>query len=102
MKVIVWILGGMVAALIVIILLAMMRSSIDPVEFVPEPNMGLTGMLASNDAIKSVTLLLEGVGFGPEDIAIGLDDWMYTGYRDGRIVRFHASGRPGSTLLAGG
>ena len=92
MKLIVWILGGMVAALIVIILLALMRSSIDPVEFVPGPNTGLTGSLIPNDAIKSATLLLEGVGVGPEDIAIGLDDWMYTGYRDGRIVRFRASG----------
>ncbi len=92
MKVIVWILGAMVAALIVIVLLALLRSDIDPVEFVPDPNMGLTGMLAPNDAIKSVTLLLEGVGVGPEDIAIGLDDWMYTGYRDGRIVRFRATG----------
>jgi len=92
MKVIVRVFGGIVAALVVIVLLALMRSDIDPVEFVPGPNTGLTGNLAPNDAIKSATLLLEGVGVGPEDIAIGLDDWMYTGYRDGRIVRFRATG----------
>jgi sugar lactone lactonase YvrE len=102
MKVIIWVLGGIVAALIVVVLLALMRSNIDPVEFVPGPNMGLTGSLAPNDAIKSATLILEGVGVGPEDIAIGLDGWMYTGYRDGRIVRFRASGEHEEFANTGG
>ncbi len=92
MKFIVWMLGGIVAVLLLVLVFALLRSNIDPVEYVPGPNSGLTGTLAPNDAIKSATLLLEGVGVGPEDIAVGIDGWMYTGYRDGRIVRFRATG----------
>lgn len=102
MRVIVWILGGIVAALLIFVVFAMMLSNVDPVEFVPAPNKGLTGNLTPNDAIKSATLLLDGVGVGPEDIAVGIDGWMYTGYRDGRIVRFRASGEYAEFANTGG
>jgi sugar lactone lactonase YvrE len=79
---------------------------IDPVAWTPPPNPGFTGRFAPNDALADVELLLEGVGTGPEDVARGPDGRLYTGYGDGRIVRFppdrpsaietfvHTGGRP--------
>jgi sugar lactone lactonase YvrE len=49
-----------------------------------------------------LSALLRGVGVGPEDIAIGPDGWMYTGYRDGRIVRFDAKGQHEEFVNTGG
>lgn len=102
MKMMARMLAGIVAALLLIVVIALLRSNIDPVEFVPPPNSGLSGFLAVNDALKSATALLDGVGVGPEDIAIGIDGWMYTGYRDGRIVRFRADGEYAEFANTGG
>ena len=52
----------------------------------------VVGAFAENDALGEMSALLGGVGVGPEDIALGRDGWMYTGCRDGRIVRFNANG----------
>ena len=40
----------------------------------------------------AVTLHLEGVGVGPEDVAVDEAGRVYTGYEDGRIVRFTPGG----------
>lgn len=51
----------------------------------------------------TVTLHLEGVGVGPEDVAVDEVGRVYTGYEDGRIVRFMPGGEPEVfALLPGG
>ena len=40
----------------------------------------------------AVTLHLKGVGLGPEDVAVDAAGRVYTGYEDGRIVRFTPGG----------
>lgn len=92
MKIVVWAIGIIVLGAVALLVYALARSKVDPVAWEPGPNPGLTGMFAPNEAIGSASMLLQGVGVGPEDIAMGRDGWMYTGYRDGRIVRFNAAG----------
>jgi len=46
----------------------------------------------------AVTLHLEGVGVGPEDVAVDTAGRVYTGYEDGRIVRYTPGG--GSEVFA--
>jgi sugar lactone lactonase YvrE len=62
--------------------------SIEPLAWTPPPNPGFTGAYAVNDALAEAELLLENVGRGPEDVARGPDGKLYTGFNDGRIVRF--------------
>lgn len=71
---------------------ALTLSKIDPISFEPDPNAGLEGAFAPNTLLADVERLLDGVGTGPEDIAVGPDGALYTGYRDGRIVRFTPAG----------
>lgn len=102
MKTFAWIVGGAIVLLILLLAIAFLRADIDPVDIQHPPGAGLSGTLAPNDAIKSASLLLDGVGVGPEDIAVGQDGWMYTGYRDGRIVRFKANGEHSEFSNTGG
>lgn len=80
------------AVLLVLLLAAALPAPIDPVAWTPDPDPGLTGPYAPNDRLASVERLLEGVGTGPEDVACGPDGTYYTGFADGRIVRFAPSG----------
>ena len=38
--------------------------------------------------MNEADLVLQSFGHGPEDITKGHDGWIYTGYEDGRVVRF--------------
>jgi sugar lactone lactonase YvrE len=60
---------------------------IDPVAWTPDPDPGLTGVFAANDALTRVTPLARGAD-GPEDVELGPDGWLYASLRDGRIIRF--------------
>lgn len=102
MKTFAWIIGGATLLLVLLLVVAFLRADIDPVEIRHGPGDGLSGTLAPNDAIKSADMLLSGVGEGPEDIAVGVDGWLYTGYRDGRIVRFNESGEHAEFSNTGG
>lgn len=66
--------------------------SIDPVAWKPPPAPAMTGVYAPNDALVRVRRLADGYGPGPEDIAVGPGGTIYTGYEDGRIVRFDRNG----------
>jgi sugar lactone lactonase YvrE len=61
---------------------------IEPVAWDPPADPGLTGPFAANETLASAERLLEGVGIGPEDVALGPDGHVYTGFDDGRIVHF--------------
>ena len=62
---------------------------IDPVAWDPPAAPPLHGgPHAPNERLAAVERLVEGLGEGPEDIALGPDGMLYTGLADGRIVRF--------------
>jgi sugar lactone lactonase YvrE len=67
-------------------------SPINPVPWQPAPNPGFTGEFLPNSKLSSIDKVMSGVGIGPEDIAKGPNGYYYTGYRDGRIVRFDSDG----------
>ena len=67
------------------------RPGFEPVAWQPPPNPGLTGDFAPNAALSGVSLLLPGVGRGPEDVTRGPDGYYYSGFEDGRIVRFRGA-----------
>lgn len=68
-------------------------SEVRPVAWQPDADPGLNGLyeqnnkLVENDNKQRQRLILNGFGKGPEDIVIGDDGYLYTGYEDGRIVR---------------
>lgn len=64
----------------------------EPVAYTPPPNPGFKGDFVSNTKLLATEKLLEGKGIGPEDITFGPDSLLYTGYEDGRIVRFSLDG----------
>lgn len=78
----------------VIILLYFLTWPVDfePVAYTPPPNPGLKGEFEKNNLLKNTKKLLEGKGIGPEGIAISADSFLYTGYGDGRIVKFSMDG----------
>lgn len=59
----------------------------------------LEGVYASNEALAAAQRLAEGVGEGPEDVAIDRNGNLYVGYVDGRIVRFNAQGENPQELI---
>ncbi len=75
------------------IVIAWSTSAVRPLAWTPDPDVGLTGVYASNERlfergnIAVQQQFLREVGKGPEDIVIGADGYLYTGYDDGRIVR---------------
>lgn len=76
-----------------VLLIMWVISPVRPVAWSPDPDDGLRGVYTPNDALfgrDSVAMqqqFLLDVGKGPEDIVIGEDGYLYTGYDDGRIVR---------------
>ncbi|MEJ2513679.1 MAG: SMP-30/gluconolactonase/LRE family protein [Gammaproteobacteria bacterium] len=65
---------------------------IEPVAWDAPEAPALEGIFAPNDALASATRLGEGVGTGPEDVAIDPHGDIFVGYEDGRIVRLDPSG----------
>ena len=80
--------------LILILLIFMYsKSPINPIIWEPSLNPGLTGNFSVNTKLEPINQILKGVGIGGEDIAKGPDGYFYTGYRDGRILRFNLKGK---------
>jgi sugar lactone lactonase YvrE len=65
---------------------------IDPVAWEAPKAPALAGPFAPNDALAAVRRLGEGVGIGPEDVAVDSEGRIYVGYEDGRLMRFEADG----------
>lgn len=74
--------------------------AIEPVTWTPPENPGFTGVFAPNEALASAEWLLEGVGSGPEDVALGPHGRVYTRLADGRIVHFDPADPTDSGELA--
>ena len=81
-------------SIFVVILLYLLAWPVDiePAAYIPPPNPRLKGVFEKNDQLQSTKKLLEGKGIGPEGIAISADSFLYTGYADGRIVKFSMDG----------
>lgn len=76
---------------------------IDAAGWAPPPNPGLTGEYAPNTRLASARRIVTSIGNGPEAVACGPDGDFYTGFDDGRIVRFEAGGlRPTDFARTGG
>ncbi|RMG85474.1 MAG: SMP-30/gluconolactonase/LRE family protein [Bacteroidetes bacterium] len=92
MKRILQIIGGLL--LLAVGYLTFWPVPFEPLPFKAPPNPGLTGAFAKNDILYNAHKILEGVGVGPEDIAMSPDSqYLYTGYEDGRIIRFPRDAR---------
>ena len=80
---------GLIALLI---LVAFVRSPINPEVWEPPKNPGFTGGFAPNTDLASM-VLLPVQGQGPEDVSCTADGSMITGLEDGRIIRMTLDGR---------
>jgi sugar lactone lactonase YvrE len=78
--------------------LAFWPVAIDPVAWAPAPAPALEGPYAVNDALAGAERLAVGQGHGPEAITFDPQGRLYTGYKDGRVVRYDAEGRNGVVL----
>lgn len=65
---------------------------IDPVAWDAPQAPALEGPYEKNDRLADVERIAEGEGIGPEDVVVDEDGRVYTGYEDGRIMRFDADG----------
>ena len=63
-------------------------SPVDPVKWNPSTNSGFNGSFAINNILSKVEKIKLPFGIGPEDIAIDINGYKYTGLRDGTIIRF--------------
>ncbi len=83
---------GLAAAATLLAYLALWPSPIDPVAWRPRASPGFEGPFARNDALAPLELLMLPEGHGPESVVAGLDGWLYTGLKGGRILRFRPDG----------
>lgn len=66
---------------------------VEPVAWQAPPAPTLTGAFAVNQRLAAASRLGAGVGIGPETVITDAAGNLYTGYVDGRIVRFDAAGQ---------
>ena len=66
--------------------------AIDPVAWNAPVDAGLVGVFEPNERLRKARLIELGFHEGPEDIAGGPDGRIYTATRDGKVLRFDASG----------
>jgi sugar lactone lactonase YvrE len=65
---------------------------IEPVAWTPPNPPGATGLYRPNGALSAIQRLGEGMGRGPEDVAVDGQGRIYTGVEDGTIIRMARDG----------
>ncbi|MEM8890959.1 MAG: SMP-30/gluconolactonase/LRE family protein [Bacteroidota bacterium] len=70
----------------------------DPVAYTPPKHPGFEGDFSPNQNLDQLQFILNETGLAPEDIALGPDSALYTGFDDGRIVKFSMEGELIATL----
>lgn len=65
---------------------------IDPASWHPPVSPGFSGPYSQNTMLAQAERLAEGSGPGPEDVAIDAAGRLYSGFEDGRVVRWEADG----------
>ena len=83
--------GGLLLAAFLAYLL-LWPTGMEPVAWTPPPAPPLEGAYAYNEKLKGIQRLGEGVGRGPEAIAVNAVGQIFTGYADGRVVRYTPDG----------
>ena len=71
---------------------------IDPVAYHPPTDKGFTGAFALNEKLLQAEQLPIQSGFGPEDVALDAEGYIYGGLQDGRIVKLSADGASQETF----
>jgi sugar lactone lactonase YvrE len=72
--------------------LALLRPPIRAVAWHPPPAPPIAGVCERHSASPPIELIPLVDGHGPETIIAGPDGWLYTGLKDGRIVRLRPDG----------
>lgn len=91
-----------IIVLMILLALLLATSKIDPVAWEPAPNPGLTGAFMANEKLAALQHLIVDLGEGPEDVTQGPDGMFYTGFQDGRIVKFDLQGNQQEFVNTGG
>jgi sugar lactone lactonase YvrE len=84
--------GLLLSLVLAVAYLGLAPSPIEPLAWTPPPSPGLVAPFADNAALSALELLTIPTGHGPETIVAGPDDWLYTGLKGGRIIRFRPDG----------
>ncbi len=71
---------------------------IEPVAWDPAPSPGFNGAFEENRALAAADRIADGRVLGPESVALHVDGSLYSGLRDGRIVRIARDGSRVETL----
>ena len=83
--------GGLLLAVFLAYLL-LWPTGMEPVAWTPPPAPALEGIYAYNEKLKGIQRIGAGVGRGPEAISVNATGQLYTGYADGRVVRYTPDG----------
>lgn len=92
----------LLAILLVVVIVWLLPSPIDPVAHTPTPVPEWTGDLAPNEALREAERLAVGEVAGPEDVDVDDEGRLYAGTADGRIVRFDPGGEVETFAETGG
>lgn len=84
---------GFFLLLLVVLYLCVFPVSIEPVSFTPHPNPDFQGPFEVNNALTHTSMIIADIEVGPEDIAIGPDNLLYTSTSNGDIIRFSLDGQ---------
>lgn len=88
-------LGYLLALLVVAVIAYLLAwpTRVEPVAWTPTAMPSLAeGPYATNDGLAAIERIAQGAGIGPEAIAVDAGGAVYTGYLDGRVMRFKADG----------
>ena len=66
---------------------------VDPVAWEAPTDRGLTGVFDRNDLLRNAQAIDLGEHGGPEDVALGLDGFLYATTHAGKVLRISPSGR---------
>jgi sugar lactone lactonase YvrE len=82
--------------------LALTEAPISPLAYSPPAAAPMLGVLAPNEALARAELLAQGQIHGPEDFDFDAAGVIYTGTRDGKIVRLYPDQRVETYAVTGG
>lgn len=97
-----WFLIGLLVVFIMLGSFLLTPSPVDSKAWDPPSPPPLTGALAANERLRLADLLARGQAYGPEDTTVGPDGLLYSGTRDGFIIRVFPDGRMEKWLETGG
>lgn len=88
-----WVKLGVVLLIVFLAYFALWPTGTSPVAWDAPASTGLSGEFEANTLLEAVEHIGQGVGQAGEDVAVDKQGRIYTGYNDGRIVRFSKDGQ---------